>query len=136
MTETTATEVQVPPKPGTLSWWELQVPDPEQAKRFYGAVLGWTFQSFGDGYDVINTSDGTMIGGLDSQTAKGESPAGRGVRVYVQVEDLEAALDRVTANGGEIRNPRQLISEEYGWSANFADPSGLTIGLMTTNPAG
>lgn len=138
MSETTATEVQPDApaqKPNTVTWWELQVPDLEQAKKFYGAVFGWSYQTFGDGFEVICTPDGTMIGGLDGGTAKGESPAGRGARVYVLVDDMEDTLSRVAPNGGEVQQSRTLIAPEYGWFALLTDPSGLTIGMTTTNEA-
>jgi uncharacterized protein len=134
---TEATEVQAPAaqQNNTVTWWELQVPDLEQGKAFYGAVFGWTFQPFGDDFELASGADGAPIGGLDGRTGKGESPAGRGVRVYVQVEDLEATLAKVTAAGGAVTTPRTLITEEYGWFAYFTDPSGLTLGLATSNPA-
>jgi predicted enzyme related to lactoylglutathione lyase len=119
----------------TVTWWELQVSDLEPARAFYGAVFGWTFQPFGDDFLMASAPDGTPLGGLDGGTGKGESPAGRGVRVYVQVEDLEATLAKVTAAGGAVTTPRTVITEEYGWFATFTDPSGLTLGLVSSNPA-
>ena len=119
----------------TVTWWELQVPDLEQAKAFYAEVFGWTFQPFGDDFVMACTPDGIPIGGLDSGTGQGESPAGRGVRVYVQVADLEATTAKVTAVGGAVTTPRTLIADEYGWFATITDPSGLTLGLVTSNPA-
>jgi uncharacterized protein len=136
MSETTATDVQADApaqKPNTVNWWELQVTDLEEAKKFYGAVFGWTFQSFGEGFEVICTPDGTMIGGLDSATGKSESPAGRGTRVYVMVEDLEDTLSRVEPAGGKVQQSRTMIAPEYGWFGLLTDPSGLTVGLTTSN---
>jgi uncharacterized protein len=123
------------PTPNTVNWWELQVTDLDEAKRFYGAVFGWSFQSFGEGYEMITTPDGTPIGGLDNQTGKGEQPTGRGSRIYVAVTALEQTLDAVAANGGTVEQKRTLIAEDYGWWALFTDPSGLKIGLTTSNPA-
>ena len=119
----------------TVTWWELQVTDLEQAKTFYGSVFGWAFQPFGDGYAMVTAPDGTPLGGLDSDTGKGEQPAGRTSRIYVQVADLEQTLKAVESAGGSIVADRQLISEEFGWWAMFADPSGLKLGLVTSNPA-
>ena len=119
--------------PNTVTWWELQVDDLETAKRFYGTVFGWVFQPFGEGFEMASLPDGTPVGGLDSADGKGEQPAGRGVRVYVQVDDLEQTLDAITTNGGSVLEKRTLISEEYGWYALFADPSGLRIGLVSSN---
>lgn len=128
-------EATTPSDDNTVTWWELQVTDLEEAKRFYGSVFGWSFQSFGDGFEMAAAPDGTPLGGLDSATGKGESPAGRGARIYVKVSDLEQTLKAVASNGGAVEQSRTLISPEYGWWALFSDPSGLKIGLTTANPA-
>lgn len=117
----------------TVTWWELQVTDLEQAKEFYGSVFGWAFQPFGDGYAMVTAPDGTPLGGLDADTNKGKEPAGRVSRVYVQVADLEQTLKSIETSGGTVVAGRTLISEEFGWWAMFADPSGLTVGLVTSN---
>jgi uncharacterized protein len=119
----------------TVTWWELQVSDLEQAQSFYGAVFGWSFQAFGDGFVMAAAPDGTPVGGLDGDTGKGQDPAGRGARIYVQVEDLEQTLKTAEANGGTVERVRTLISEEYGWWALISDPSGLKVGLASSNPA-
>jgi predicted enzyme related to lactoylglutathione lyase len=119
------------PPDNTVNWWEIQVPDLEAGKAFYGAVFGWPFTDFGDDFAICHGADGSMIGGLTQ--VEGE-PAGRHVRIYVHTADLEAALDRVVANGGTVAQPRTLITEEFGWYANAVDPAGLTIGLSTSRP--
>jgi uncharacterized protein len=119
----------------TVTWWELQVSDLAEAQAFYGAVFGWSFQAFGPGFVAAAAPDGTPLGGLDSETGKGQEPAGRGARIYVSVEDLEQTLKAVEASGGTVEKTRTLISEEFGWWALFSDPSGLKIGLTSSNPA-
>jgi predicted enzyme related to lactoylglutathione lyase len=133
---TEAAQAQAPAQQdNTVTWWELQISgDLEAAKKFYGAVFGWTFEPMGDDFEMAIGAGGMPMGGLDSGTRKDEAPAGRGVRVYVQVADLEDTLAKVTASGGAVTTPRTLITEEYGWFATFTDPSGLTLGLATSNP--
>ncbi len=123
---------QADPRDNTVTWWEIQVPDIEGGKAFYGAVFGWTFADFGEGFAICQGPDGATIGGLEQ--VDGGAAAGRHVRVYVQTADLEAALERVTGAGGTVLKPRALISEEFGWWALVADPAGLTIGLCTGRP--
>ena len=31
-----------PPKPGTIVWWDLTVPDAAAVRDFYARVVGWT----------------------------------------------------------------------------------------------
>jgi uncharacterized protein len=119
---------------GTVSWYEIQVPDMEQAKAFYGPVLGWTFQPFGEGFEVALNSAGNMVGGLDT-SAGDATPAGRHVRVYFGTDELEAVLDRVTKAGGKILNPRTQIAEDMGWFATISDPSGIVVSFHTSKAA-
>ncbi len=47
-----------------MSWWEIPVPDLDDAKRFYGEVFGWTFDPFGEDYFAVIGPDGNMLGGI------------------------------------------------------------------------
>ncbi len=123
-----------PASANPVIWWEIQVPDLDKAQEFYRAVFGWTFEPFGEGFVIAKVADGTMVGGLVS-SADDAPPAARHVRVYFAVSDLEETLRTVEANGGEVVDGRTLISEEYGWSATLADPTGIRIGLVTDQPA-
>jgi predicted enzyme related to lactoylglutathione lyase len=117
---------------GDITWFELNVPDVEAAKRFYGAVLPWTFDSppeFG-GYTFINAG-GRMIGALN--VSSDPAPAGRTVTLYVQVPDLEGALEQARSAGGTVVRERQPVPGDQ-WYAQFRDPSGLLIGLLTNQP--
>ena len=67
-----------------ITWWEIQVPDLERAKAFYGGVFDWTFKPWRDGYEAVHTADGTMIGGLSHKTGK---TAGRPVRPELRPVD-------------------------------------------------
>jgi predicted enzyme related to lactoylglutathione lyase len=55
------------------------------------------------------------------------------VMVYVQVDDIEAALARVAQAGGtKLVGPVPLPDgRRFAW---FADPAGNTIGLLTPLP--
>ncbi len=115
----------------SIAWYEIHVPDLDVAQRFYGAVFGWSFQPFRDGYAVASEG-GRPICGLSADQG---SPAGRSVRVYLATDELESVLDRVRTAGGEVTQERTLVNEEFGWFALFTDPSGLSLGVMTSKPA-
>ena len=114
-----------------LDWWEIPVPDLEEATQFYGAVFGWTFKPFGDDYLSAHGPDDTMLGGIFKAPAE---ELGNGVRITFGTDDLEAVLERVTAAGGTVVNPRSEIGGDMGWWAAFTDPAGRWLGLSTTNP--
>ena len=110
-------------------WVEIGTTDLDATERFYAAVFGWEFQQFGDGYRVA-TSRGRQVGGFYQWA----DPIPDGVRVYVTVADLEATLEKVTANGGTVGTARTPISPDQGWWADFRDPAGTLLGLTTMNP--
>ena len=114
-----------------MSWWEIPVPDLDEAMRFYGGAFGWSFQPFGDDYHVVMAPDGTMIGGIFKVPAE---QLGNGVSIVFETDDLEASLERVVAAGGTVVSPRAEIGGDMGWWATIADPAGTRIGLSTDKP--
>lgn len=123
------TEASAAAQVNTVTWWEIPVRDLEQATRFYGAVFGWTFQPFGEGYvGIVNGS--AMIGGLVQAPDKVDSD---GINVYVNVEDLESAFDKARQAGGSVSHPRQEVGGDMGWWAEITDDGGRRLGLCTDN---
>lgn len=115
-----------------VTWWEFPVRDTGAAQKFYGAVFGWTFDESFPGYPMISAPDGDMpMGAFDTL----EEGTNRGARPFVQVDDLEATLDRVTAAGGTVATGRTLINAEMGWWALMRDGEDREFGLWTMNPA-
>jgi uncharacterized protein len=118
---------------GAITWWELDVADVGRAQQFYGDVCPWTFQPM-EGYEgyVIVQVQGTGIGALQASDA-GE-PSGCGVRLYVEVADLEDTIERVRRAGGTVEQERMQVPGDQ-WIAMARDPFGLKIGFVTNNPA-
>lgn len=114
----------------TVTWWELPVADLAGAQEFYGAVFGWTFQPFGEGYVGV-FADGQMIGGMFEQA---EVPQ-HGPRLYVLVDDIEATLATVERHGGTIRAARAEVGGDMGWWAELSDPAGRNLGICSGNAA-
>ena len=114
----------------TVTWWEIPVGDLDKAQTFYGGVFGWTFTPFGDEYVAV-LCDGAMIGGL---SRAGADNSGEGVRIYVNVADMETILAGVEEHGGAVKTPRQEVGGDMGWWANFTDDQGRIIGLCTMAP--
>ena len=115
----------------TVTWWEIPVRSLEKAKTFYTAVFDWNYTPFGEGYEGILVGE-SMIGGLSESSSE---PGGDGIRIYVQVDDMEAVFAKVESNGGAVKTPRTEIGGDMGWWGNFTDPEGRIIGLATNNAA-
>ncbi|MBU4215552.1 MAG: VOC family protein [Actinobacteria bacterium] len=113
----------------TFTWTEIGVGDLDRAATFYGSVFGWQIEPFGDDYRIA-TCRGQQVAGL----YRWQVPLPDGVRVYVSVADLEAALTRVERAGGTVEHGRTVIAPEMGWWADFRDVDGTLIGMTTANP--
>jgi hypothetical protein len=122
-------------------WWEIESPDPAASRRFYGELFGWTFRRDFDQPDSqlsreywLVEVDGHGIGGLQGALPGATAPQA-GVRLYVEVADLEATLARATALGASVERERTYLGTDDFWFANLRDPQGISVGLWTSNPA-
>src|SRR3712207_727926 len=95
----------MPTSPNTFVWYELMTTDMDAAKVFYGAVVGWTPQSWGESgtpYTIMST-DGAMVAGIMPIPAEVSQAGGRpGWLGYVGVDNVDAATDRLKQAGGIV----------------------------------
>ena len=111
-----------------VAFFEIISTDAERARSFYCDLFGWSAPADQDGgYALVDTGAGeTAIGG---GIGRAEGPGEAGVKIYVQVEDLEQALERATALGGKTLVEPSPLPGDYGRFAVFADPDGNPVGL-------
>ena len=116
---------------GTISHIEFPADDVERAKRFYGAVAGWEFGEMAGipGFWLFRTGS-TSGGGVGK---RGET-VGSVVRVYIDVDDLDAAVAAATANGGSVVTPPSPVPGQGRYAA-VLDPEGNELGLFEAAPA-
>ena len=84
---------------GSVSFFELGVGDTDQGRAFYESLFGWEFETgpSGNGW-VITTPD--VPGGMHP------GDAGAVPYLFFAVDDMDAAIARVKALGGEIAGLR------------------------------
>lgn len=116
-----------------INWFEIPVEDMDRAVRFYEALLGYDLrrENFMDvPHAIIKSSkDGDGVGGALIQDKK-RKPAGAGTCVYLNSPDIEAALKRATAVGGDVLQPKTSIGP-MGSIALVKDTEGNLVGLHT-----
>ena len=115
---------------GRFIWHELMTTDPAAAPSFYGEVVGWTTQSFGEGMDyTMWVANGVPVGGFmmlpEGARSMGAPSHWMG---YVSVADLDAKERAVVRLGGRVYVPPTAIPGG-GRFAIFADPTGATFGM-------
>lgn len=105
-----------------IDYIEFPVRDLAQAKAFYGAAFGWTFQDYGPSYVGIQGTEGEM-GGF----ALAEEIQAGGPLVILYSATLEGSLRAVEEAGGEITQP--IFSFPGGRRFHFKDPSGYELAV-------
>lgn len=109
---------------------EIPCTDFEKIGRFYSDVFDWSVQVIPEmNYAVFRTPEGPG-GGFEKRPHIPKEP---GVKVYIAVEDVNAALKKIEAAGGKTTHPKTQISPEFGYFAFFEDVEGNSIGLWSQN---
>ena len=124
--------------PGKIIWRDLLTNDPVASQRFYGELFGWEFESVGEASNLRSNSaytlirhNGKLIGGMvDTVALNGRDDISQWV-VLMAVEDLEAGVAAVTANGGKIIAPPTDL-QARGRLALVRDAEGALLGLLET----
>ncbi|WP_084039084.1 VOC family protein [Demequina sp. NBRC 110053] len=116
-----------------VNWFEIPASDLARATAFYERVLEAELipEDIGDGLpkSLIPGADGPI-----GAVAQGRdwTPSNRGTLVYFDGgDDLQDVLDRVTAAGGQIVEPKQTVDATSGYWARFLDTEGNLIGVLS-----
>ena len=109
----------------SISFFEIGTGDSEKARTFYGGLFpDWTFETgpSGDGW-VIKT------GGVPGGVHPGD--AGAAMYTFFAVDDLDAAMAKVTDLGGKAKtlDDSEENVAEFGRFAMCEDDQGSTFGL-------
>jgi len=108
-----------------IDYIEFTVGDMEEAKRFYRAAFGWSFNDYGPEYAGIRKEAGGEAGGFRLAP---DEPGG-GPLVVLYSEDLEATLARVREAGGRIVTGP--FSFPGGRRFHFEDPGGNELAVWS-----
>lgn len=110
-------------------WVDVQLPDLEAGKRFYGELFGWTFRAgegprgeapYADAY-----SGGKLVAALAAKK-DGRMPTAWGI--YFSTDDIAASVARIREAGGQVIT-EPVRAGRAGALAQAADPGGAVFGL-------
>ncbi len=119
------------PEVGEASWHELMTTDAPAAMKFYEQVFGWQPSEAMDMgpmgmYQMFNRPHG-MIGGMMNKPPEMANVPPNWL-IYFRVPDVDAAAERIKANGGQILNgPMEVPGGDRVVTAT--DPQGAAFGL-------
>ena len=113
---------------GKVSYKQIPAVDTEQSAAFYQKVFGWSVR--GDArHRSFDDASGDLIGAWITDRAISREP---GILPYIYVDGIDATLEQVEANGGEV--VRAPYPEGPLWVATFRDPAGNLIGVWQGGP--
>ena len=115
--------------PNPVVHFEIHGKDRKKSGKFFSDLFGWHVESLDEmDYGMVDTHGGGH--GINGGIAPAqEAPH---VVIYVEVDDLQAYLDKAESLGGKTVMP---VTEIPGvvTLAQFTDPDGVTIGLVKSD---
>ena len=103
--------------------FEIGCRDKAATEQFYAKLFDWKMTEMGPA-TMIDTGASGVAGHI---TSLGHEPHNF-VTVYVQVDDIVAAIGKAQGLGGKkIVGPIEIPTGSFAW---IADPEGTTIGLF------
>lgn len=118
-----------PDTPGRVGWHELLAADRRKALAFYSELFGW--QKVEDnvgarGMYQLFSAGGQTIGGIVAKAKMAPVPFWL---YYLNVEDIDAAAERVKVGGGQMLNgPSEVPGGN--WIVHCTDPQGAIFALV------
>lgn len=118
--------------PQRVSWNELFASDVEVAKAFYAKHFGMAFNDkmpMGEMGDYWFITEGTMQEAIGAVMQKPPHVPAASWQHYIRVADIDAAVERVSAGGGQVLNgPMEVPGGD--WIINGVDPQGAPFSLV------
>jgi predicted enzyme related to lactoylglutathione lyase len=118
-------------EPVSISWNELETRDPDGAKEFYGAVLGWTAKDVEMGemtYTEWHRADDALIGGMADIRGRMPDEVPPHWMVYFAVSDCDAIAEKAKELGGGLDfGPMDIPA---GRLAALHDPHGAHFAVI------
>ncbi len=106
-----------------INYIEFQAKDLPSVQKFYEAVFGWSFTSYGP--DYVAFTDGSLEGGF----FKGTPSAEGNPLVIIYSSNLEASETAVIQHGGTIVKP--IFPFPGGRRFHFTDPEGNQLAVWS-----
>ena len=105
-------------------YFEIGCTDRTKTEHFFGELFGWKIQENGPASTIDTGGEKGIPGHIVSL---GHEPQ-HYTMFYVEVDDVQAALDKAISLGGKlVVPPIKIPTGVFAW---FSDPDGNTIGLL------
>jgi len=111
---------------GDITHIEIPVSDFAKSTAFYSDLFGWQIAEMEgfEGYPMFQAPNGVSGGALTERDEGFTQP-----RSMVEVDSIDEALAKATAQGGSVAVEKSAITPTSWW-ALLTDPDGNHIGLF------
>jgi predicted enzyme related to lactoylglutathione lyase len=118
---------------GKVIWADLVTPDLDAAKRFYGALFGWSFRDVpGDSKYSLVLLDDEPLGGIFQKALPPGQSAQPAWLTFLGVRDVNAARAIALQHGGTVLvKPHDY--PQRGRQAILSDPDGAVFAVLAAN---
>jgi len=104
--------------------FEIGCKDRAKTEQFFSELFGWKIEHAGPASNIDTGAPQAISGHI---TSLGHEPQ-HYTMFYVEVDDVQACLDKATSLGGKtVVPPVKIPAGTFAW---FADIDGNTIGLL------
>ena len=118
------------PKPGSITWRDLTVPNAEQVRDFYRDVVGWTAQDHDMGdyqdYSMVAPGTGEVVAGVCHARGTNANVPPQWL-IYINVEDVERSAQLAAQRGGQVVDGPRMMGD--GLFAVIRDPAGAVCAI-------
>ncbi len=116
-----------------INYFEFATDDFKKTAAFYHDVFGWDIQKWNGPFEYwfVNTGD-AKTPGINGGLMLSEGPY-KGTVNTIEVDDIDAAIAKVLAHGGEIVDGKEPIPG-VGYQAYIKDNAGILVGLHQPDP--
>lgn len=109
---------------GKICYVQIPATDIARSVDFYRGIFGWDVRTRDDG----SVSFDDTVGQVSGSWVLGRPPAAvASLMIHIMVDDMQATVDAIVAEGMEIVRPIGADAPEI--TAWFRDPAGNVIGL-------
>jgi len=119
---------------GKMVWADLVTPDLASAERFYGGLLGWTFQTIHSGKSdyAIAVIDGRPVGGLLQKSIPPGEHRQSAWLTFIAVRDIDTAKGVAVAHGAKVVSDTKNYPSR-GRQAVLSDPEGAIFAMLDSS---
>jgi len=119
--------------PGKMIWADLVTPDLAAAKRFYGGLFGWSFDTMQPGAKdyALASMNGHPVGCLIQRPLPAGEHRQSAWLAFFAVQDVDSAGGIALQHGAKnLFGPKTF--DGHGRQAVFADPEGAVFGMLAS----